>query len=300
MNFSPIILFTYCRPKHTKQTVEALLKNKESKYSDLIVYSDAPKNEKAISGVEETRKYIKTITGFKSLTIIERKENLGLAKSIIDGVTYNVNKYGTVIVLEDDLVTSPYFLRYMNDALIKYKNEDKIISIHGYVYPTQKDLPETFFIKGADCWGWATWKRGWELFNPNSEELFAKIKEKHLEKKFDFDYTYPYTQMLKNQIEGKCDSWAIRWLASAYLNNKLTLYPGESMVKQIGMDGYGATHSSITNNYDVNLRMKPIKLTDNIKIEESEIGWYAFKSFFLRIMPLRGKIKRIYKLLINH
>ena len=225
MELSPIVLFVYNRPKHTKATIEALLKNEEAQYINLIIYSDAAKNERAIKGVFETREYIKTIKGFKSLTIIEREKNWGLAKSIIDGVTHNVNKYGTIIVLEDDLVTSPYFLKYMNEALHKYKDEDSIVCIHGYVYPTKKKLPETFFIKGADCWGWATWKRGWDLFNPSAENLLKEIEEKKLQKKFDFNFTYPYVQMLKDQINGKCDSWAIRWLASAFLKDKLTLYP---------------------------------------------------------------------------
>lgn len=295
INYTPILLFTYSRPIHTKQTVEALLKNEEAKLSDLIIYSDAPKNKKTQIDVSETRKYLRTITGFKSITIIERKENYGLAKNIIDGVTYNVNKYGKVIVLEDDLVTSPYFLKYMNEALIKYQNEEEVISIHGYVYPTSKKLPETFFIKGADCWGWATWKRGWDIFNPNAEELLKEIEVKQLQKHFDFDYTYPYVQMLKDQIAGKCNSWAIRWLASAYLKDKYTLYPGESMVRQIGMDGMGGTHCNFTNRFDVELKMTPINLTPNIAIQESPIARKAFKTFFFSLLSKKEKIKCICK-----
>ncbi|MDD4082332.1 MAG: glycosyltransferase [Sphaerochaetaceae bacterium] len=159
MGFAPIVLFVYSRLDHTKRTVEALKNNLLADESNLIIFSDAPKNEKSKKAVEEVRKYIHSIKGFKSVKIIERKNNVGLANSIIDGVTKVVNKYGKIIVLEDDLVTSKYFLNFMNDSLELYKNESKVISISGYTYPVG-GLAETFFIKGTDCWGWATWKRG--------------------------------------------------------------------------------------------------------------------------------------------
>ena len=208
--FAPIALFTYCRPWHTQKTVEALLANHESSETDLYIFSDAPKNEKAIEGVLNTRKYIHTITGFKNVHIIEREKNWGLANSLIDGISKIVNEYGKVIVVEDDIVASPFFLQYMNEGLELYKNDNKVASIHAYVYPTQKKLPETFFIQGADCWGWATWKRAWDIFNSNTQELLDEIVQKKLQRKFDFDYTYPYVDMLKEQINGKVNSWAIR------------------------------------------------------------------------------------------
>ena len=171
MKLAPIVIFTYNRPWHTQQTVEALLKNEYASESDLIIFSDAPKNEAAKKGVEETRSYIRNITGFKSLRIIERDRNFGLANNIIDGVTSIVNEFGRIIVLEDDLLTSPYFLKFMNEALSLYEDEERVISVHGYIYPIKKSLPDTFFIKGADCLGWGTWKRGWDLFNSNGSEL---------------------------------------------------------------------------------------------------------------------------------
>ena len=177
--FAPIALFTYCRPWHTQKTVEALLANHESSETDLYIFSDAPKNEKAIEGVLNTRKYIHTITGFKNVHIIEREKNWGLANSLIDGISKIVNEYGKVIVVEDDIVASPFFLQYMNEGLELYKNDNKVASIHAYVYPTQKKLPETFFIQGADCWGWATWKRAWDIFNSNTQELLDEIVQKN-------------------------------------------------------------------------------------------------------------------------
>ena len=197
MNLAPIVLFTYNRPVHTQQTIEALLKNKYAADSDLIIYSDAPKNNEAKEGVENTRKYLNTIIGFKSVSIVAREKNFGLANNIIDGVTSVVKKYGRIIVLEDDLLTSPYFLQYINDALNLYENEDDVISIHSYIYPIKRKLPDTFFIKGADCLGWGTWERGWNLFNPDGKYLFEELIKRKLTKEFDFNNSYPYTKMLK-------------------------------------------------------------------------------------------------------
>jgi hypothetical protein len=236
-NFAPIVLFTYSRLANTIETVECLKKNAEAAHSDLIIYSDAPKNEKAIDGVKATRNYLHSIKGFNSVTIIEREKNMGLANSIVDGVTAVVNKYGRVIVLEDDLSVSPYFLKYMNEGLERYENRKDIASIHGYIYPVKKKMPEALLIKGADCWGWATWKRGWDIFNFDAKSLYQQIIDAHREKEFDFNYSYPYMDMLKRQIDGSAGSWAICWYASAFLKNLFTLYPGQSLVQLHDIEG---------------------------------------------------------------
>lgn len=295
--FAPLVLFTYCRPWHTQKTIEALLANTEAPETNLYIFSDAPKNEKAVEGVLKTRKYIHTISGFKSIHIIEREKNWGLSNSLIDGISKIVNDYGKVIVVEDDIVVSPFFLKFMNEALNLYENEEKVASIHAYVYPTQKKLPDTFFIQGADCWGWATWKRAWNIFNSNAQELLDEIIQKKLQRQFDFDYTYPYVDMLKDQINGKINSWAIRWYASAFLKNMYTLYPGQSMAKQIGMDGIGATHSGITDIYNVELCTTPIHLNKIDNIKNSSEGYAAFKFFFKRIQSRRMKVIYLFKLI---
>jgi len=271
MSLAPIVLFAYNRPEHLRLVVEALAKNEEAAASDLFVYSDAPKDALNRDRVAETRLYIKGIKGFGSVTVVERDENWGLANNIIDGVTSVVNKYGKLIVLEDDLITSPYFLRFMNEALDLYEAEEDVVSIHGYIYPMKKHLPETFFIKGADCWGWATWKRGWDLFNPNGEELWRELQEKKLTKAFDFNHSYPYCKMLRRQIRAENNSWAIRWYASAFLKNKLTLYPGRSLVNQIGVDGSG-THSVLSDAiYQTALSPCPVQV-DKLVVEESVVA----------------------------
>jgi hypothetical protein len=278
MNLAPIVLFTYNRPWHTKQTVEALQKNIYAEQSHLFIFSDGPKTEKDEPKVKEVREYLKTIKGFKNIEIIERDKNWGLANNIIDGITKVVNQYGRVIVLEDDLVTSPYFLKFMNDGLNIYEEEEKVISVHGYVYPI-KGLPEIFFLRGADCWGWATWKRGWDLFEKDGKKLLDELEKRKLTKLFDFNGAYPYTKMLKNQVEGKVDSWAIRWYASAFIQEKLTLYPGISLVKHIGDLG---THVKDSSLFDVELSEKPIFVKRIPPIEDPQVR-KKFENFFFRM-----------------
>jgi hypothetical protein len=241
---APIALFTYNRPEHTRLTLEALAKNELASDSDLIIYSDGPKNDAGAGKVQAVRNYLHTVSGFKSITINEKEKNCGLANSIINGVTEVVNKYGIIIVLEDDMVTSPYFLRYMNDALKIYQNEEKVISIHGYMYPVKAQLPETFFLHGADCWGWATWKRGWDLFEADGKKLQTELKSRKLFFAFNMNGSFPFADMLEGQIQGRNDSWAIRWHASAFLKNKLTLYPGHSLLLNTGNDQSGSNRSA--------------------------------------------------------
>jgi len=290
MAFAPIVLFVYKRLWHTQQVVEALLQNPEASQSDLFIYSDGPK-----PGVEEDvkklREYLKTIKGFKKIEIIERKTNYGLANNIIDGITKIVDKYEKIIVLEDDLVVSPGFLHYMNKGLEIYKNEEKVASIHGYVYPLKKwyKLPQTFFIRGADCWGWGTWQRAWNIFEPDGRKLKEEILKRKEKKLFDMGGTYPYFKMLEDQINGKNNSWAIRWYASAFLHNKLTLYPHQSLVKNIGFDKSG-THCQGGDVFSGNEidRISPIKTFP----EENPLARKMFENY-LRWLPFSIIIKRV-------
>lgn len=280
--YAPIVLFVYNRPEHTRLTVEALQKNTLAKDSELFIYSDAAKSKNDEIKVEEVREYIKKISGFKQVVIIERERNFGLANSIIDGVTKIVNEYGKIIVLEDDLVTSPCFLNFMNKGLELYKDDPKVASIHGYVYPID-NLPETFFIKGADCWGWATWSDKWSVFEPSGQKLLDKIRKLKLEKEMDFNGSYGYVEMLKSQIIGKNNSWAIRWYASAFLKDMLTLYPGKSYVQNIGFDSQATHCKSKTNIFNTDLNKKLVIY--KIDIKEDLAARKKFEIFFKKINP---------------
>lgn len=250
-NLAPVVLFVYNRVDVLKKTIEALKKNILARESQLFIFSDGPKNYHDPK-VNAVREYIKTIDGFNNITIFESSKNKGLANSIIDGVTQIVNQYGKVIVLEDDLVTSPYFLKFSNNSLDFYENDENVVCICGYNYSVVPPEEKTFFIKGADCLGWSTWKRGWDLFEKNGEKLLNGIKKREIEKEFDFNYSYPYLKMLECQIDGKVNSWAIRWLASAFLKNKLCLYPSKSLIDHIGSSA-DATNCSQNDIYEVEI-----------------------------------------------
>ncbi len=298
MDFAPIVLFTYNRPDHVKQTIEALQKNEFASDSDLIIYSDGAKDKTDELAINETRKYLHTVEGFKSVQIIEREKNWGLAESLIDGITSVVDKYGKVIVMEDDLLTSPYYLRFMNQALEKYSDDDQIASIHGYVNPVKEELPETFFLSYASSWGWATWQRAWRIFERDGSKLLNELQDKNLERRLDFDNSYYFVKMLRNQIKGKNSSWAIRWYTSIVLKNKLCLYPGKSLVRQIGCDGSG-THSSNDDWFDVELSPSPINLID-IPIEESAVARKIYQKFYKSVkltywFKIKNLIRKIYK-----
>ena len=285
-----IALFVYARPDHARRTVEALLKNPEASSSDLIVFSDAARTQDKEDAVRQVREYVAGIHGFRSLTLHHRPQNFGLAKSIIEGVTQVLAEHERVIVLEDDLETSPHFLRYMGEALDRFAEEDRVISVHGYVYPVHKPLPEAFFLRGADCWGWATWRRGWAQFNPDGQFLLDELKRQSLLKAFDFNGAYGYSEMLKGQINGSNDSWAVRWHASAFLANKLTLYPGRSLTHPIGNDSTG-THCGSTSAFDAKLSATPIRL-DSVVIEESEIARKTIEDFFREKHPPLQRVLR--------
>ncbi len=277
--FAPITLFAYARPAHTRRTVEALLKNFGADAHNLIVYCDAPRTQDQVQSVSAVRSYLKTVTGFRSITIHHRKHNYGLAKSIIEGVTEVLSVYEQIIVLEDDMVTSPYFLTYMNEALNRFANDKRVASIHGYVYPVQQSLPEAFFLRGADCWGWATWRREWAQFNCDGQALLTELKQRNLIKTFDYNGAYSFSRMLESQIKGANDSWAIRWYASAFLANKLTLYPGRSLVHNIGNDSSG-THCGSSDSFDTVLSSSPINLK-KVEVKHSDVGFSAFENFFM-------------------
>jgi hypothetical protein len=256
---APIVLFVFSRPDHTRRTLEALAANPLASDSTLFVYSDAASTPQQNLGVRAVRAILRQVTGFAEVSVIERTSNFGLARNIIEGVSEILHKHQRVIVLEDDMVTSRWFLTYMNEALERYADDDRVVSIHGYVYPVSEILPETFFLPGADCWGWATWRRGWACFNPDGVELLTELHRRRLRYAFDFDNSYPYAKMLEAQIAGTNDSWAIRWYASAFLADKLTLYPGRSLVHNIGNDASG-THCDQSSTMDSALSVTPVKL----------------------------------------
>lgn len=276
-NLAPIALFVYNRPEHTRRTISYLQKNLLADESRLYIFSDAPKSESEHENVEEVRQFIRKVDGFKSVHIIERKENLGLANSIIAGVTQLVNEYEKVIVFEDDLLTSQHTLRYFNTALQRYANEDKIMHVGGYMYPLDtKKLPETFFYRAATSWGWATWARAWKHFEPDIDLLMQQFDAEKI-KRFSIDGTMNFWKQMQEFREGKNNSWAIRWYASVFLKGGLTLNPAKSLIHNIGHDGSGV-HSNKEDIYKVQIARKPVNEFPK-EIKEDKDAYMAIRKF---------------------
>ncbi len=237
---APVAIFVYNRPDHTRQTVEALAANALAAQTPLHVFSDAPRDEAARRSVEEVQSYIRTITGFKSVTIIERATNFGLARSIIDGVTSLCDAFGRVIVLEDDLVISPHFLSYMNDALTRYEHKDQVMQIAGYMFPVEVDIHEdALLLPFITSWGWATWSRAWRNFDAEAKGYERLVDDRLLRDRFNLGGHYDYFKMLRAYREGTVDSWAIRWYLSVFLHGGLALFPKKTLVSNLGFDGSG-------------------------------------------------------------
>lgn len=296
MTYAPIALFTYSRADHTKRAVESLVQNSEAAESDLYIFSDGPKTEAKREAVKENRKYIHTIKGFKSVNIIERETNWGLANSLIAGITDVINKHGKVIVVEDDLVLSPFFLKFMNEALEKYKDEDKIGAITAYCPIKDDTLPETFFLRYFHCWGWATWKRSWDLMNLDTKFLLRKLRWKT--KKFNLDGALNNYGMLYCQKIGMVDSWFIRLYASFFLAEKLTLFPGHNLVSNHGLDGSGThsrkqKHITRDDEKDVDYLNKPVIL-HHIPIQEDIPSYKLISETLISQRPPMGFLKQKY------
>lgn len=243
---APIALFTFKRTEHTRRTLESLAKNPEFSASPLFIYCDGARNEIEAAQVEETRKLVRTWP-HPDKTLVERERNWGLANSIIAGVAELCERFGRVIVVEDDLIVSPIFLNYLNTALERYADEPKVmqISAHMFLVPSLQQHKEAIFLPFTTSWGWATWGRAWKYFDPNMLGYEKLQVNATLRRKFDMDGTYPYSRMLKRQALGKVDSWSVRWNWSVFNQNGLVLFPPGSYVMNIGFDGTG-THCEKT------------------------------------------------------
>lgn len=269
---SPIILFVYNRPWHTQQTVEALQKNELASESVLYIFADGEKpnaTDEQKENIAKVRNYIHTISGFKEVHIEEATQNKGLANSVISGVTKVINKYGKVIVVEDDIVTSKGFLKYMNDALDVYQYDENVMHIAGYMYPIKNNrLPETFFYPATSCWGWATWKRAWACFNPDAKDLYSQIINKKLTDILNINTIHNFEKQLIDNANGILHTWFIKWNASVIIKGGYSLYPKLSLVQNIGFDGTGE-HCDENNEFyckklaqSINVKKRGIKFSN--------------------------------------
>ncbi|MDR2174992.1 MAG: hypothetical protein LBO82_03535 [Synergistaceae bacterium] len=249
---APIAFFAYRRPEHTKRTLEALAANALASESDLFIFSDGPRNEQAKEGVRAVREYIRTVKGFKSVTIREHEQNRGLAKSLISGITELCDRFGRVVVVEDDVLTSPYFLQFMHDGLEKYEDNEKVFSI-GACWPLKPELGDNaaFFLNSFSVWGWATWKRAWDFYDYHAAGWEELLKNKRLAWDFDLEGKADATALLLSQVKDNIDTWDIQWGWVIYREKKLSLFPPYSLTKNIGFDSLGEHTTSPAGEYSM-------------------------------------------------
>jgi hypothetical protein len=298
-----IVLFVYARPEHTQKTLNALAQNYLSDKSHLIIYADAARKIEDRDRVRKVKDICRNIEGFMSVTLVEREVNYGLARNIVEGVTEVVNKYGAVIVLEDDMITSPYFLTYMNQALDKYANEFHVWHISGWNYPiAHKDLGDAFFWRLMNCWGWGTWADRWQYFEKNPTKLIDEWSRDEIQR-FNMDGALDYWGQVKSNYDCTIDTWAIFWYATIFKNNGLCLNATNPLVANIGLDGSGE-HCGVNDVYNtsmlpVNSIQFPCDVTES-QLAVKYLGIFAknhlHPSYFKRIL---SKIKRLFRSLFS-
>jgi hypothetical protein len=298
MKMAPIVFFAFNRPEHTRRVLESLKNNKESESSELYVFIDGPRNEKEAEAIKNIVDIIKSKKWCHKIELTQRSDNRGCAKQVLDIVTRFCSDKGRIIVLEDDNLLSPFFLNFINTALERYQDEEKVSNVTGYMYPIRKLNMEAAFMRGGGGWGWGTWQRAWKDFEIDGNKLLKQIEEKSAEYEFNFHGAEDYVQLLKDHIQGKFGGWDIRWYATNFLKGRLTLYPTQSLVQNIGFDGTGAQTPN-TRVYETKILNRAITEYPEI-IEESDemlkatIQYYNSQPRFIAKKLLRN-FKNIFK-----
>lgn len=281
MDLAPIVLFAYKRPLHLKSTLEALRKNPLAAQSQLIVFSDGAKNETEVALVAQSREVLRSIEGFSSVTIHEAAQNQGLANSVIKGVSQVLAEYGKAIVLEDDMICTPDFLNFMNDGLEYYQDNFQIFSLSGYSFPLSipEEYPhQVYALPRASSWGWATWQDRWQLADWEMSDFIVFQKDRQVQQKFN-EGGADLSPMLFRQQRGKIDSWAIRWIYTHFKHQGLAVYPRESRIQNIGLDGSG-THSPKTARYLSQVNAKAYSFVKNPEVHPLILA--SLQHFFAR------------------
>lgn len=298
---APVIVFTYKRLDKTIECLNALCKNKGCEKTDLIIFSDGPKTLSDVDAVENVRLYLRKFCEenkfFKKTELIISEKNKGLATSIIQGVTSVINKYGTAIVVEDDLVTSEDFIEYMNGALCYYEDNDHIASISAFTAPMKclkRYKKDVYVTRKGECWGWATWKKYWNEVDWNVSSFKEYYSNTKMRKEFD-SIGAGLDSMLCAYMEGTLDVWAVRWCYYLYRNKLLTVYPTVSRTKNIGVDGTGE-HCASSERWNTSLEesIAPCKfemLDVNLYMERKSVEYeLGYENIVLQLLK---KIKRI-------
>lgn len=299
-NFAPIVFFTYNRPEHTEISLNALKENVLASKSEIIIFSDGFKSQDIDKNkVDQVRKIIKNLNGFKKKTLHFRKSNYGLYKNIVDGVNEVLKNHEKIIVVEDDCKTSKYFLKFINDGLNLYERDNKVCSINGWFFPKKNNLQETFFLMNHTSWGWGTWKRAWDKFNPDTDYLINEIKKRKMIKKFNLNNCFNYFGMLERRNKKLNQSQAIVWKASTFINNMLSLYPSNSFVQNIGFDLTGTHYRNYDKLHGHKFLNEKKLILKKIKVEENNDA-IKFLEKYYRINKIKFFLNRVKRFFINN
>lgn len=297
-NLAPVALFVYNRLDHTIKTLESLKRNPLASKTDLFIFSDGSKSPEGIKEVGAVRKYIRKIKGFKSVNIKENKENLGLADSIISGVSTVIKKHSKIIVVEDDMILSPIFLDFMNRSLTEYRLNRDIWHISGWSYPIDiKNEENLFFWNTMNCWGWATWEDRWKSFEKNPEKLIRNWSTQKINS-FDLNDSGVFWQQVIDNHLKKIDTWAIFWYATIFENDGLCLNPSNSLVQNVGLDGSG-THCG---NGEPDYKIDTQNINNFIfpeKPHKSIIATNMIISYYKKRKSFKSRLIRKFKILLK-
>jgi hypothetical protein len=242
MSRTPIVIFLYKRPRHARELLDSLQKCARLTECEIFIYCDGVKNPADLDNVNETRSVAREFGSKNNASIVEREQNMGLARSIVEGVTQMCDQFGRVIILEEDFILHPFFIDFMLQSLDHYAEEEMVSQIAGFTFPINKSTtPDVFFMPIISIWGWATWRRAWNLFSWETQPALERLNTNpKIRYQFDVDGSYPYTDMLRQVAKNQLDAWAILWYWQTFSTNKLTLFPRQSLVWQNGFDDLAA------------------------------------------------------------
>lgn len=291
---APIALFVYKRPKALEAVLEALEKNAFFKHTQVFAFCDGPRADESsvtLENISATRNLLKSWQARADLTIIENSENLGLYKQIPRGISYVLGRHDRVIVLEDDVLVSPFFLDYMNDALNCYAETDEVMQVSGFMFDVDVKLPETFFYNVNSCWGWGTWKRAWQYYEDDPTSLLKRLTKVEGFSPYDFNGGQNncfYDQLVKNHL-GDLKTWAVKWHTSMYLRDGYCLHPRKTLVKNIGFDAEGTNCLGADSRYEGDFTDRSISV-EKIPVEKCQKAYEAVSAVFSGATTLKGKI----------
>lgn len=283
--YAPLVIFAFNRVDSLSATVASLKKNPEAADSDLFVFVDGPRANKPgeDAKVEAVRRLVRSIDGFKSVTYSFAISNKGLAPSIISGVTEVISKYGTAIVVEDDLYVSKSFLKYMNQMLDAFRNDERVFQVSGYCPKLKKkySVRNSIFLNGrAQCWSWATWADRWNTIDWKIEDFNTLKNSRKLRRSFNRHGSDMFG-MLNSYMCGRISSWFIRFAYSMHKQKKFCVCPTKSLVRNDGFTGEG-THCNNYNRYEIQFEdchvgqfVVPDVIMPNFKIQKDAIKYWS-------------------------